>query len=222
MAGNGMALRTTRAVAGAVAAALSLSVLAQRGQWTFDDDLPSALPAGFTLGAMRQDGPGTWLIRRTGANGMLVHATGGPQGGYAMALAPHEPLRDVIASTRLRVAGGARAGGIVWRYQDSDNYYAAVLDLARGTLFMYLIRSGNRITVESEDDLELDVEAWHTLRVVHERASVYVALGGIRVFEEREGRLERTLGAGRVGLLATGDSEVWFDDLRIEPGRSRR
>jgi hypothetical protein len=190
--------------------------------WTFDTDPANALPKGFTLSAMRQDGPGTWLVRRDGTSGALVHSTDAPQAGYSLALAPHEPMSDVIASTRLRLTGGARAGGLVWRYQDANNYYGAVLDLTQGTLFMYLIRNGNRITIESEDDLELDVAAWHTLRVVHERQSVYVSLGGIRVFEEREGRLERTLGPGQIGLLATGDSEVWFDDLRIEPGRPRR
>jgi hypothetical protein len=171
---------------------------------------------------MRQDGPGTWTARRDGTNGFLVHSPGPTQGGYAVALAPGEPQSDVIVSARLRLAGGARAGGVVWRHQDDNNFYAAVLDLTQGTLFMYLIRNGNRVTVESEDDLELDPAAWHTLRVVHERASVYVSLGGIRVFEERGGRLERTFGPGRAGLLAAGDSEVWFDDLRVEPGRPRR
>jgi hypothetical protein len=190
--------------------------------WTFDADPPATPPKDFTLAAIRQDTPGSWLVQRDGVNGRLVHAAGSAQIGYAMAIAPAEPLNDVIVSARLRLAGGARAGGVVWRYQDPSNYYAAVLDLAQGTLFMYLMRNGNRITIESEDDLELDVDAWHTLRVVHERASVYVSLGGIRVFEEREGRLERTLGPGRVGVLSTGDSDVWFDDLRIEPGRTRR
>jgi hypothetical protein len=190
--------------------------------WPFDADTPGALPSGFTLTALRQDAPGTWLVQRDGTNGYLVHASDAAPGGYSIAIAPDQARSDVIVSARLRLTGGARAGGVVWRHQDANNFYAAVLDLAQGTLFMYLIRNGNRITVESEDDLELDPAAWHTLRVVHERASVYVSLGGIRVFEEREGRLERTFGPGRTGLLATGDSEVWFDDLRVEPGRTRR
>jgi hypothetical protein len=204
-------------------AGLAPTLLAQGGTvWSFDEETVEALPRGFTLSAMRQDTPGTWLVRRDGGNGAFVHTAGTAQGGYAMALAPHNSLSDVIVSVRLRLSGGGRAGGVVWRYQDPNNYYAAVLDLTRGTLFMYLFRNGNRITVEAEDDLELDPNAWHTLRVVHERSSVYVALGGIRVFEERGGRLDRTLGAGQIGVLAAGDSDVSFDDLRIEPGRPRR
>jgi hypothetical protein len=217
------------AIVGAVLAGLLAgpagTLLAQVGaaSWTFDQDAPDGPPTGFTLSAMRQDTPGTWRVRHESAGrGALVHTAGTPQPGYAMALAPHDPLSDVIVSVRLRLSAGGRAGGVVWRYQDPNNYYAAVLDLARSTLFMYLIRNGNRITVEAEDDLELDPDAWHTLRIVHERSSVYAALGGIRVFEERGGRLDRTLGAGRIGVLAAGDSDVAFDDLRVEPGRARR
>jgi hypothetical protein len=217
------ARRMKRIAALVIALLAAATVVTPQGltTWPFDADQPNVLPTGFTLTAMRQESPGTWLVRRDGTNGHLVHALGTGT-GYAMALAPHDPLADVIVSARLRLAGGVRAGGVVWRHQDANNFYAAVLDLTQGTLFMYLIRGGNRITVESEDDLELDPAAWHTLRVVHERATVYVSLGGIRVFEEREGRLERTFGPGRVGLLSTGDSEVWFDDLRVEPGRVRR
>jgi len=216
-----LALRIQAVVLALMTAALP--ALAQAvATWNFDADPPDLLPKGFVLSAMRQDTPGTWAVRREGAAGALVHTAGTPQAGYAMALAPHEAMSDVRVSVRLRLIGGGRAGGVVWRYQDANNYYAAVLDLGRSTLFMYLVRNGNRIAVETEDDLELDPAAWHTMRVVHERSSVYVALGGIRVFEERDGRLERTLGAGQIGLLAAGDSDVAFDDLRIEPGRPRR
>ncbi len=203
-------------LAAAILAAQSTSA------FRFDADTPEAPPPGFSLQAMRQSDAGTWLIQRTGANGYLTHTPGESQSGYAMAIAPTDPVADVVLSVRLRLAGGGRAGGVVWRYQDPENYYAAVLDLSRGVLFMYMARNGNRITLEAEDDLELDVDAWHTLRVVHARRAVFVSLGGIRVFEERDGRLERTFGPGRVGLIATGGSTVWFDDLQLDPERLRR
>lgn len=214
-------LRTTVAVVLVVVGTLVAGAQAP-SERSFDAEAPGAPPDGFTFAATRQDAPGAWTVRRIGTSGMLVHAADPSQRGYALALSPHDPQRDVIVSARLRLEGGTRAGGVVWRYQDPTNFYAAVLDLTRGTLLMYLFRNGNRITIESKDDLELDPAGWHTLRVVHERASVYVALGGIRVFEERDGRLEQTLGPGRTGLITTGDSEIWFDDLRVEPGRSRR
>jgi hypothetical protein len=96
-----------------------------------------------------------------------------------------------------------------------------VLDLTAGVLSMHRIVEGNRITIEREGDLELDPNGWHRLKVVHDDASVYVSIGGIRVINERGRQLDR-FGPGRAGLLATGHSEVWFDDLAIGPERNRR
>jgi len=189
---------------------------------TFDTEGPGPLPAGFELAAMRQDTSGTWLVRRDGANGVLVHQGSDKASGFALALAPAAPLRDVQTSVRLRLAGGARAGGLVWRYADASNFYGAILDLAKAEVVLFRVTAGNRTFLEREDDLELDPAAWHMLKVVHDESRVQVSLGGIRVFEERDRRSERGSAPGRTGVIAAGAADVWFDDLRIEPDRDRR
>jgi hypothetical protein len=182
---------------------------------TFDHDKTGAPPPGFVLAAMRQPAAGTWLVRRQGARGHLVHEADPSAHGYALAIRPEAAPRDLTISVRLRLAGGSRSGGLVWSYQDVQNYHASVLDLARGEVAMYRMAAGNRIQVEFEDDLELDTDAWHTMKVVHTADSTRISLGGIRVFEdEHRNRTDRGA-AGRVGLIASGDAEVWFDDLRI-------
>jgi hypothetical protein len=191
-----------------------------RPGFAFDDDRPGGVPPGFTFVAMRQPSAGSWLVRRTGANGYLTHEAGAGRDtpdGFAIALAPADPMRDVVVSVRMRLAGGSLAGGLVWRYQDEHNHYQILLDLGRRELAMYRVVAGNRIKVEREDDLELDPAAWHTLKIVHDQSEVRVSLGGIRVFEEQD----RTFRIGRAGVIAGGAAEVWFDDLRIEPERDR-
>jgi hypothetical protein len=188
---------------------------------TFDDK-PGPLGGGFELTAMRQATPGTWTVRRAGTNGWVVHGADASASGYALALAPDPPLADVEMSVRLRLAGGARAGGLVWRYAGPDDYHAAVLDLGRRTLALFRVTGGNRVFLESEDDLELDADAWYVLKVVHGNGRIVVSLGGIRVLEERERRPGREGAGGRVGLIATGSSETWFDDLRVAQARERR
>ena len=213
-AGTGLAL--------ACAVGLATALVAQpRSGLTFDDDRPGAAPAGFTFMAMRQPAAGSWLIRRSGVNGYLSHEPGSARDGadgFGIALAPGESMRDVIASVRLRLAGGSLVGGLVWRYQDEHNHYQVLLDLGRRELAMFRVVAGNRIKVEREDGLELDPAAWHTLKIVHEQSKVRVSLGGIRVFEDED----RTFRAGRAGVIAGGTAEVWFDDLRIEPERDGR
>jgi hypothetical protein len=200
--------------------AIGLTPHAQRAPaTTFDDDKPGAPPAGFTFAPWRQPQAGTWAIRRQATNGYLWHAADAAAHGYSIALAPQPPRRDLDISARLRLAGGSRAGGLVWRYQDERNYYGATLDLVHGQLHLFRVTSGNRVFLELEDDLQLDVDAWHTLRVVHDDHEVRVSLGGIRVFEESDRRGGRTAAAGRAGVLAHGDADVWFDDLRIDDER---
>jgi hypothetical protein len=189
---------------------------------TFDAGKAAQPPSGFTFAAMRQPSPGPFLVRRTDAGGHLVHAADTAATGFAFAISPQDPLSDVVISVRLRLAGGSRAGGVVWRYVDASNFYAAVLDLGRAELSLYRVTNGNMIRIEQERELELDGEAWHSLKVVHDNADVRVSLGGIRVFTEDERRHSRLLARGRAGLVAAGAAEVWFDDLRIASGRNRR
>ena len=194
----------------------------QRPVQTFDTDPSGQPPPGFTFAAMRQAAPGAFVVRRAGANGHVVHTADPAATGFSIAIAPGDPLGDLMVSVRLRLSGGGRAGGVVWRYVDARNYYAAVLDLSRSELSLFRVVNGNMIEIEEENDLELDVNAWHVLKVVHEDEEVRVSLGGIRVFTDDERRHSRLLPEGRAGLFAAGGSEVWFDDLRIVPDRKRR
>lgn len=188
---------------------------------SFDGDRAGVPPPGFTLVAMRQPSPGAWAVRREGSRGWLEHTADPDSRGYSMAIAQGDPRHHVIVSARMRLSGGSRVGGLVWRYTDAEHYYAAILDLGRGQISMYRITGGHRIKLEFADHLELDPEAWHTLKVVHAENLVYVTLGGIRVFEERGNRYDRTT-RGLSGVLAAGDATVSIDDLRIEEPRERR
>lgn len=189
---------------------------------TFDAARVGEPPAGFTFAAMRQPDPGAFVVRRAERGAHVVHAAVSGAAGFGLAIAPVDPLSDLTIAVRLRLAGGGRAGGVVWRYVDPANFYAAILDLERAELSLYRVTNGNMIEIEEENDLELDVNAWHSLKVVHDDAEVRVSLGGIRVFSDDERRHGRLLPRGRAGLVAAGDSEVWYDDLRISPDRERR
>ena len=187
---------------------------------TFDSERAGAPPEGFTLAAMRQSTPGQWTIRREGDRGWLEHAGDPASRGFSLAIASGDALRDVSVSARVRLSGGARVGGVVWRYLDAHHYHAAILDLDRGEISMFRVSGGNRVKIESEDDLELDPDAWHTIKAVHDDDLAYVTLGGIRVFEERSH--DDRAAPGRAGVIAAGAATMGVDDLRVEVPRSRR
>jgi hypothetical protein len=181
---------------------------------TFDDDKIGAPPAGFTVAAGREAAVDRWTVRREGAARVLVHeGKASPADSFAVAIFSASQYQDVQVSVRFKATGGGRTAGLVWKYQDPHNHYSAQLDLVRQELAMYRVVNGNRIRLEREDDLELDPDAWHSLKVFQENGLIRVYLGGIRVLDERD-RLPRVHAS--VGVWAGGDSTVMFDDLRIE------
>ncbi|HKY19805.1 MAG TPA: family 16 glycoside hydrolase [Vicinamibacterales bacterium] len=181
---------------------------------TFEDDKVGAPPAGFVAAVGREGAADQWIVQREGKGRVLAHqGKSSPPDAFAVAIFTGAQYQDVEITVRLKATGGSRSAGLVWRYQDPLNHYAAQLDLAKQELAVYRVSGGNRIRIEHEDDLELDPEAWHSLRVVHEDGEIRVYLGGIRVFGERD---RRSRGPAGVGLWSSGDTTVMFDDFRIE------
>ena len=151
---------------------------------------------------------------------MLVHqGHASPPDRFAVAIFSGAQYQDVELSVRLKATAGARAAGLVWKYQDAQNHYAVQLDLVKQELAMYRVSSGNRIRLEREDDLELDPDAWHSLKVLQEDGEIRVYLGGIRVFSERDRQVR---GPASVGLWTSGDTTCLFDDFRVEDETDER
>jgi hypothetical protein len=181
---------------------------------TFDDDKIGAPPPGFALAAGRDAPVDGWTVKREGTARVLVHdGKQSPADSFAVAIFSPLQYQDVQVSVRFKAIGGGRSAGLVWKYQDPNNHYSAQLDLAKQEVAVYRVVNGNRIRLDREDDLELDPDAWHSLKVFQERGEIRVYLGGIRVFSERD-RLPRARAS--VGVWAGGDSTVMFDDFRIE------
>jgi len=181
---------------------------------TFEEDKVGAPPAGFMTAVGRDASADRWTVLREGKGRVLEHlGQPSPPDSFAVAVLSGAQYADVELSVRIKATGGHRSAGLVWKYQDPLNHYAVQLDLGKQELAMYRVSSGNRIRLEREDDLELDPDAWHSLKVVHEEGQIRVYLGGIRVFNERD-RMPRAL-AG-VGVWSGGDTTVIFDDFRVE------
>ena len=208
-----------------VAAALTLAVASGSAQAvvrSFDQDAVGSAPAGFSFAAARLANGGRWLVRADGADRYLTHLSepsalrpgAGPAAeGFAIAVLDAAPPLELRLSARIKLAEGARAGGLVWRYQNPENFYAVSLDLAAQEVSLYRVARGNRIRLEFEDDLELDPNAWHALRVEHEDGRIRVALGGIGVIRARERSADD---AGRAGVWSAGAATTWFDDVQVQ------
>jgi hypothetical protein len=182
---------------------------------TFDDDPAGTRPQGFSLAAIRRAaGAGRWIVERNGLDGFLSHAADATaESGIDLAVLERTTHADLIVGVRLKLLDGKREGGLMWRARDSNNFYAARLDLLDQKMALDRVVRGNRIRIEGAEDLELDPTAWHVLRARHEDDRIRVYLGGVKVFDT----VDRTFReAGGVGLWASGDSAAAFDDFRVE------
>jgi hypothetical protein len=203
------------------AVALALAVAsAQAVVRTFDEDGVNAAPPGFAFAVARQQAAGQWLVRAEGGNHYLTHpADQAAVGGFSLAILETPHPEQLRASVRLKLTEGEQVGGLVWRYQDAENFYLVALDLRLQELALYRVVRGNRVRLEEEDDLELDASAWHTVRVVHDDNDIRISLGGIGVMRARD----RSFAAGgRAGVWSGGGATASFDDLRVEPEVDRR
>ena len=206
-----------------VVAALALTVASASADVilrSFDQDTIGAAPAGFSFAAARLPTAGRWVIRAEGTDRYLAHLGEGSSGeGFALALLDAPPPVGVRLSARIKLAEGTRAGGLVWRYENPENFYAVSLDLNAQEVAMYRWVRGNRIRLETEDDLELDPNAWHVLRVEHQDSRISVSIGGIGVMRARD----RSPGAtGRAGVWSAGQATTWFDDVQTQEARENR
>lgn len=214
-------MRATRLLVVAAFTAVVTSVSADVALRSFDQDAIGAPPAGFLFAAARIPNAGRWLVRADGANRYTVHLGDAPAGeGFALALLDTPPPGSLRLSARIRLAGGARVGGLVWRYQNPDNFYAVSLDLNSQEVALYRVARGNRIRLEVEDDLELDPDAWHVVRVEHSDGRIRVALGGIGVMRSRS--RDEPGAEGRAGFWSAGDATTWFDDLNVQEAARAR
>ena len=201
---------------------LSLALAGQTiTEYTFDQAPIGATPVGFTFGSMRQPEPGRWTVQKREPSNVLCHERDDST-GYSLAIAQGVAPSDLVITVRLRLTEGARTGGLVWRYLDDQHYYTLALDLVRGEVALYRIHGGNRFQLEIENGLELNPDEWHVLKVAHTGRTIRASLGGVRVFEDDDHRNRWPDQPTRVGLLATGNSAVEFDDLRVAPRSDHR
>jgi hypothetical protein len=108
---------------------------------------------------------------------------------------------------------------LVWRYRDPDTYYLTTLDLREQEVRIYRVAAGNRTRLGDEDDLELNDNTWHLLKVEHRGTRMRVWIDGVPASDARDRTVQEP---GAIGLWTTGDAAAWFDDLAVEPAPPER
>ena len=102
-----------------------------------------------------------------------------------------------------------RAGGVVWRWKDGDNYYVARANALENNVSLYYTEAGRRRTLKYVD-APVPANKWHTLRVEFSGRRIRVALNGKTYIEFDDNHIA---GPGAVGMWTKADSVTAFDDF---------
>jgi hypothetical protein len=207
--------------------ALSLCSLATAEEIRFDNRLPGRLPPGWTAAMTHGGAAPRWEI---------VRDESAPKPPYALAQLSRDrtagrfplvvwdsiSIRDGNVSVALKTLDGAvdQAAGIIWRYQNPNNYYIVRANALENNVVLYKVENGVRLSIAPKGlpsrsygvRHEIPRHQWHSLKVAFREGSFVVSFNGQQLFEA-EDRTFTT--AGETGLWTKADSVTYFSEFTV-------
>ena len=185
-------------------------------KWNFEDATPGALPAGWTS-AKTGEGPGSvWQVQLDassphGAKTLVQTSSAGPGPLFNLCVTDGPKTANVDLSVSFKAIKGEidTGGGLVWRYQDAQNYYVARLNPLEDNFRLYKVVAGKRKQLANANT-DLPAGQWHTLRVVHRGDQIQCHLNGKLLLEGKDTEISQP---GRIGFWTKADAVTAFDGL---------
>jgi len=132
---------------------------------------------------------------------------------YPVCLKDDTNLQDGFVEVKFKAVAGKedQAGGVVWRAQDSDNYYICRANALEDNVRIYHFVKGKRTQFKGAN-LTVKPGEWHTLRVEFKGSAFKVIFDGRHLFDAEDGTFKD---AGKVGVWTKADSVTLFDDFQF-------
>jgi hypothetical protein len=145
---------------------------------------------------------------------VLAQTAAGPGSLFNLCVVTDSNYKDVDVSVAFKAVKGKRdqGGGIVWRYQDANNYYIARMNPLEDNFRLYKVAAGKRTEMETKEDLKVAKGTWHTMRITMEGNQIACYLDGTKYLEAKDDTYTK---AGKIGLWSKADAQTYFDDLKV-------
>lgn len=186
--------------------------------YNFDGDAAGKPPAHFTFARTGQGTEATWVVMkdptaRSKPNVLAQTSTDTTDYRFPLAILQEGKYKDVAVTVKFKAVGGKvdEAGGIVFRYQDPNNYYIVRANALEDNYRLYHVVAGQRRQFAGAN-FRVTSNEWHTLRVE--------AVGNqIKCYYDAALKITATdnmfPGTGKVGLWTKADSVTYFDDFEV-------
>ena len=186
---------------------------------SFEADAIGAAPKGWTATKTGKGDP-KWTIepdKTAPSNSKVVKQSG--QAAYPLLLKEDTDIKDGFIQIRFKAIAGSedRAGGVVWRARDANNYYVARANALEDNVVLYKTVAGVRSALDIVGRkggygiaISVPANAWLTLRVEFKGSCFRVLYNGQQLFEVED---QTFPDAGKVGLWTKADSVTLFDEV---------
>ncbi|HYL22177.1 MAG TPA: hypothetical protein VEU74_10480 [Gemmatimonadales bacterium] len=184
--------------------------------WNFDSMPAGQPPAGFSFGRTGGGRVGHWIVQAapdppSPPNVLAQVDSDRTDYRFPVAAAPSPTFTDGSVSVKCKPVSGRvdRACGIVFRYQDENNYYLTRANALEDNVRFYYVKNGRRIQRANWSG-KVTAGVWHELRVEFQGDHVEVYWDGTKRIDTHD---QTFSGPGRVGVWTKADSYTLFDDL---------
>ena len=177
----------------------------------FDDAKAGASPPGWKS-AVTGSGSAKWSVEQESSapsTPNVLKQSG--VGTFPICIYESAKLKDGSVEVKFKPIEGKedQAGGVIWRVQDSNNYYIARANALEDNVTIYHTIRGKRVAFKSIST-KVKSGVWHTLRVDFEGNKFTVTFDGNKVIEATDQSFPN---AGKVGVWTKADSVTLFDDF---------
>jgi hypothetical protein len=181
---------------------------------SFQTDAVGAAPRGWLL-TMTGKGTPKWTVEKDEGGGTVLKQSG--KATFPLALKEGTKVRDGFVEVKFKPISGSedRAGGIVWRAKDANNYYVVRANALEDNVVLYKTVNGARSSLDLVGKkggygvkTPVPANQWHTLRVEFEGSRFNVIFNGKPLFAVEDSTFSD---AGMVGLWTKADSVTVFD-----------
>lgn len=196
--------------------------------WSFDQDAAGKSPSGFQAARTGQGAEGEWVVEATPdapsePNVVKQASTDATSYRFPVLVVTGLQAKDGALSVRFKALSGKvdQAAGLVWRYQDENNYYVVRANAREDNVVLYKVEKGKRASLAPRGTPagtygvkhEVPGQTWASLRVTFRGPVFTVYLNEKKLFEVED---QTFTAEGKVGVWTKADSVTLFDDLKLE------
>jgi hypothetical protein len=186
--------------------------------YNFDDDTVGNAPSKFHEGRTGQGTGGKWTVMDDATapskpNVVAQTSTDRTDYRFPLLIADEGSFKDLELSVKFRAVAGEvdRAGGLVFRLQDANNYYIVRANALEDNYRLYHVVKGSRRQFAGAN-FKVTAGEWHELKVECVGSKIICYYDGSKKIEAID---ETFPEAGKIGLWTKADSVTYFDDLKV-------